>query len=345
MQRRVFLKLFGGAAAANVGVRLANVSTTPVPTSVDFHCHAILPSFVDGLRQLGIDAAYEEGFPLPKWNVEDHLKFMEEAGIDFSILSPPSPHIASKNRALARRVVRKFNEETAELCRAYPQKFGFVSAAPLPDVEGALEETRYAREELGALGVKVASNSLGVYLGDPALDPFFAELNQRETLVITHPSPARSLPRDSVVTGRVMALFEYPADTTRAALNMIANGTLVKFEKLRFVIPHVGSFLPYMKQRATGMFKLLATLNMIEPVDVEQALARLYFDLAGDPTADALDMLLAITDLDHIVYGSDYPYSVAPVLLPKKRALDSELAERACVNSIYQVTPNALLQH
>ena len=82
MQRRVFLKLFGGAAAANVGVRLANASTTPVPTCVDFHCHAILPSFVDGLRQLGIDAACEEGFPLPKWNVEDHLKFMEDAGID-----------------------------------------------------------------------------------------------------------------------------------------------------------------------------------------------------------------------------------------------------------------------
>ena len=217
MKRRIFLKLFGGAALTQVGSQLSKAAATNAPPCVDFHSHAILPSFISGLRRLRIDAQYEEGFPLPQWRVEDHLKFMEDARIDFSIISPPSPHLASKDRELARAVVREFNEETAELCRAHPEKFGFVAAVPLPDVDGAIEEALYARERLGALGVKVASNSAGVYLGDPALDPFFAELNKRETLVVTHPSPARALPRDSVITGRVMALFEYPADTTRGA--------------------------------------------------------------------------------------------------------------------------------
>ena len=81
------------------------------------------------------------------------------------------------------------------------------------------------------LGVKVASNSDGVYLGDERLDPIFAELNARKALVIIHPSPSKFLPREGVVTGKVMAMYEYPADTTRAVLNLIANGTLKKISR------------------------------------------------------------------------------------------------------------------
>ena len=38
-----------------------------------------------------------------------------------------------------------------------------------------------------------------------------------------------------------------------------------------------------------------------------------------------MDMLLAIADEKHILYGSDYPYVPAPVLLKKKTALDMAL--------------------
>ena len=60
---------------------------------VDFHAHAILPSYVEGLKRLGIDAQSEEGFPLPKWSVDEHLKFMDDAKIDFTVLSMATPHI------------------------------------------------------------------------------------------------------------------------------------------------------------------------------------------------------------------------------------------------------------
>ena len=45
--------------------------------------------------------------------------------------------------------------------------------------------------------------------------------------------------------------------------------------------------------------------------------------LTGDEQQDKeevlMDMLLAIADEKHILYGSDYPYVPAPVLLKKKR--------------------------
>lgn len=315
----------------------ANAAEILSARRIDFHAHAILPSYVDALRILGIDAAAEEGFPLPKWSVESHLQFMDEADIDFTVLSMATPHISDYAAA------RTINEEFAELCRRFPDKFGFVATLPLPSVEGSIKEFRYATEKLGALGVKVASNSDGVYLGDERLDPIFAQLNQRNALVIIHPSPAKLLPRENVVTGKVMALYEYPADTTRAVLNLLANGTLEKFPNLRFVVPHCGSFLPYMKQRAGAMFQMLAAMHLMEPVNFAASLGKLFFDTAGDPMPEQLDMLLKITSLDKIVFGTDYPYVPAPVILRKKKVFDEEIARRGWADKIYTDNAKALL--
>lgn len=338
MNRREFLKLSTIAAMSMfLGdfklVEAKNFSAR----KVDFHAHAILNSYVEGLKKLGIDAQAEEGFPLPKWSVESHLKFMEDAGIDFSILSMPTPHIynGAKNEKIACEVARQINEDLAALCKKYPQKFGFVAVLPMPAVEGSINEIKYAMEKLGALGVKVASNSDGVYLGDEILNPIFAELDKRKSLVILHPSPARMLPREKVITGKVMALFEYPADTTRAVLNLLANGTLEKFSKIKLVVPHCGSFLPYMKQRAAAMFQMLASMKMMPPTDISAGLKNLYFDLAGDPMPEEMDILLKIVNVNQLVYGSDFPYVLAPILLKKKSALDAELVQRNLTEKIY----------
>ena len=360
MNRRDFLKMgglgalsllalgtmAGGEAMAATQDKGKSVQTIHLPDGkkVDFHSHAILPSYVNGMKKLGIDPVAEEGYPLPAWSVEAHLKFMTEAGIDYSILSLPTPHVYNGDMALSRKVVRAINEEMAELCQRFPDKFGFVAALPFPDVEGSLAEIQYAMEELGALGVKVASNSAGVYLGDSQLEEVFAELSRRKALVILHPSPARQLPRENVVTGRVMALFEYPADTTRAVLNLLASGTLARNPGLRLVVPHCGSFLPYMKSRAKAMFAMLSGMGMMEPVDMEAEIGRLYFDLAGDPMPEEMDMLLAITDEKHILYGSDYPYVPAPVLLKKKAALDMALTSRGQMEQVYVRNAEILLE-
>lgn len=344
LSRREFLKI-GGMGALAMALGKFEVAAAK-GFKVDFHAHAILPSYVEGLRRLDINAAAEEGFPLPKWSVEAHLQFMNDAGIDYSVLSMPTPHIynGDKNRQTAREVARAINEELAALCKNYPDKFGFVAVLPTPDVDGAIEEIRYAVEKLGALGVKVASNSDGVYLGDERLDDVFAEINSRRLLTILHPSPARRLPRENVVTGKVMALYEYPADTTRAVLNLLANGTLEKFPQIKFVVPHCGSFLPYMKQRAGAMFQMLAAMNLMPATDISAGLGRLYFDLAGDPMPEEMDILLKISSVDQLIYGSDYPYVLAPILLRKKSALDAELARRNWTTKIYAENAAKLLQ-
>ena len=54
--------------------------------------------------------------------------------------------------------------------------------------------------------------------------------------------------------------------------------------------------------------------KMVGEIDWEANLAALYYDLAGAHSPEVIRMLLTITTLAHLLYGSDYPY-VAPQML------------------------------
>ncbi len=242
---------------------------------------------------------------------------MDQAGIDYTVLSLPTPHIHHGDDALSMQAASEINDELAAL---QSDRFGWTACLPLPYTDGSIAEIRRCMAK-GALGVKVPTNASGVYLGDPALDPAMAELDRQHALVIMHPCRAKERP-DNCITGTVAAIYEYPADTTRAVLNMIAHRIMTRFPHIRWIVPHCGSFLPYMLQRFSGVSGILASMGMMETVDAKAEFEKLYFDIAGDPEPVALDMLRMVAADDHIVFGSDFPHSPAGVILMKKKHFD-----------------------
>ena len=122
-----------------------------------------------------------------------------------------------------------------------------------------------------------------------------------------------------------LASYEYLAETTRAILNMVANDVLVRYPDLKVVVPHCGSFLPNALPRFKGLLPVMVNQGYMKPVDVDANISRLYFDLAGAATDEAVRSLLTITEPSHILYGSDYPYVAAPALIGAKKSLESRL--------------------
>lgn len=84
--------------------------------TIDFHAHALTPAFRQGMEDLGIDPLEDDGFPLPAWSAEEHIAFMDEAGIDHAVLTAPSPHIHNGDDGAALEVARKVNDEMAAVC-------------------------------------------------------------------------------------------------------------------------------------------------------------------------------------------------------------------------------------
>ena len=290
---------------------------------IDIHSHMIPESYRSAVKAHGMEM--DEGFPIPSWSAEGHLEFMDAAGIQTSVLTMPAPQPFFGDGAESAAICRKFNKEAAALKALYPNRFLFCAALPLPDVDRAIEEAKYALEVLGADGIKLATNSYGQYLGDPELEPLMAYLNSRNAVIITHPHKP-SAANDELIAAVPLASYEYLAETTRAILNMVARDVLVRYPNLKVVVPHCGSFLPNALPRFKGLLPVMVKQGYMKPVDVDANISHLYFDLAGAATDDTIESLLTIAEPSHILYGSDYPYVAAPALVGAKKSLEARLA-------------------
>ena len=58
---------------------------------------------------------------------------------------------------------------------------------------------------------------------------------------------------------------------------------------------------------------------------------------------EQFDMLLKIASLDQIIFGTDYPYVPAQVVLGRKKLFDAELARRGLTKKIYVDNAKILL--
>ncbi|HEY1739390.1 MAG TPA: hypothetical protein VGI86_11800, partial [Acidimicrobiia bacterium] len=57
-------------------------------------------------------------------------------------------------------------------------------------------------------------------------------------------------------------------------------------------------------------------------IDVLRDLGRLHFDLAGFAVPRQLDALLTLTTLDHLHYGSDYPFTPEMIVAAAAERID-----------------------
>lgn len=305
---------------------LAN--TVMAQRTMDVHSHNILPEFTALLEQH--DAALEETFPLPAWNIASHLKFMQEAGIETSVLSMPAPQPYFGDTEECRQAVRAYNEASARLKADYPGKFLFCASLPLPDVDAAIREAVYALDTLGADGIKLATNSRGQYVGDAALDPLMEVLNERGAVVILHPHKPTPV-NEGIIATAPLAIYEYPAETTRTVINMISRNVPARYSNIKVVVPHCGSFLPLAIPRMRAVHPVMQAKGFMQPVDWEANLRNLYYDLAGGATPEVVKTLLTITTPDHLLYGSDYPYQPEGVLTAGLERLRTWLRQDAAL--------------
>ena len=254
------------------------------------------------------------------------MKFMDEAGIECSILTMPAPQPYFDDTAECQQTTRRYNEYCAKLKADYPGRFRFCASLPLPDVDAAIREAVYALDTLGADGVKLATNSRGQYLGDEELDPLMEVLNERHSVIIIHPHKPVPV-NEELMAALPPAPYEYPAETTRAVLNMLVRNVLVRYPHVKVVVPHCGSFLPLAILRMNAILPALQAKGKVGEVDVEANLSRLYYDLAGAASPTVIRSMLTVTTPDHILYGSDYPYQPAEVLTGNLQRLEKELSE------------------
>ena len=112
-------------------------------------------------------------------------------------------------------------------------------------------------------------------------------------------------------------LLEFPFDTARTVVSLIYADVLRHRPNIRVILSHGGgraadSGVAHRHGGANTRWSRRAR-TMAQP-RVLAEVQRLYFDLALSATPATLAALLQITDLSHVLFGTDYPFAPPPAI-------------------------------
>ena len=176
IDRRDFLTAVGmlGAGAIAGGLPDGLAQTSSTAGRIDVHHHVTPPKYLAELASRNLATP-----DMTAWSVARTLDDMDKAGVTTSIVSITSPAVSFADGEVARRVARESNEWMAELRRDHPGRFGSFAMLPMQDIDGSLREIEYALDTLKADGIGLLTSYGNKWLGDPAFDAVFEEINRR----------------------------------------------------------------------------------------------------------------------------------------------------------------------
>jgi len=187
------------------------------------------------------------------------------------------------------------------------------------DIDRAVAECRYCVDELRFEGVCLFASYGDKFLGDAAFDPLMDYLNERAAVVFVHPTLHPS--SKSLALPWPAFMIEYVFDTTRAAMNLVFSGALVRYPDIRFILAHAGGALPYVAWRLSVAPMIDARLPQLSRAEIIGGFASFWYDNALACGPETFGALSRVAAPDRIVFGSDWPFCNDRVLTEEVAAL------------------------
>lgn len=310
ISRRGFLRGALAAGAAATLSRPANAQATP--GRVDVHHHMLPPRYIQNRLAAGVG---EASGGVRGWTSARTLEEMDKNGVATAVLSLSQPGLKFDDIEGTRSMLRYCNEYGAELKRDHPGRFGLFATLPLADIDGSLRELEYAFDVLKADGVGLLTSYGTRYPGNPHFDPVFAELNRRKAVAFFHPNMAACCV--GILPDVPGPTIEYQFNTARTITNLLYTGTLGRFSDIKYIFCHSGGAMTPQMARIVRHAEETKKIAERLPNGALHEIRKLYFDTAQSAAPQNLGALRSFMPIDHIMFGSDYPFvHVADTLDP-----------------------------
>jgi 6-methylsalicylate decarboxylase len=290
----------------------------PSPRRIDVHFHLIPLFYSEAVYAAGRGPAIGK---YPDWTPQLALDLMDACGIEVALTSLAQPGVGFGDEASAQALARRCNDYAAELVARWPKRFGAFATVPMWSIKGALDEIAYGLDVLAFDGISLFASYGENFLGDPRFDPVLAMLNERGAVVFVHPglhpsSKGLALPWPAF-------MMEYLFDTTRAVVNLVFAGAIVRFPRIKFILPHAGGLVPYFAWRLAVSPMIDKRLPQLSREEVYAGLRHFWYDNAlapGEQTFGALDHVAA---QERVVFGTDFPFANPRVIAEMIRTYES----------------------
>src|SRR5262249_19611864 len=122
-------------------------------------------------------------------SVEKRLEDMDRMGIDIQAITPsPAQTYYSADPDLGIATARVINDNLAEICGKYPDRFVGLGTVPFQAPELAVAELERLHKSVGLRGIEIATNVAGADLSEPRFRPIFARAEELGLVLFMHPT-------------------------------------------------------------------------------------------------------------------------------------------------------------
>lgn len=300
---------------------------------IDVHAHAVIAETMGAAGRFGPEIGHgADGAPWfrvgdyrldgvryvgsPFMDVGVRVKRMDQAGIDFQLLSPnPLTYFHFIEANEANRFCRVHNDALAAIVRAHPERLAGAAALPMQDIGAAIEELHRAVGELGLIAAYIGTD-MPTPLDDPAMDRFYAACIALDVPLFIHPGPAGidGPPGDPRLKRFDLdVVIGFAAQEAIAVASLIYGGVLDRHPSLDICLSHGGGSSAYLLGRmARGARKRPWAAAELRPEGAFEArYRRLWFDThLNSPRSEAF--FIETVGRDRLVYGTNFAGWDAP---------------------------------
>jgi predicted TIM-barrel fold metal-dependent hydrolase len=253
-------------------------------------------------------------------DVDEHLRWMDSAGVDVAILSTSS---FSPN---GYDFCKACNDGYSKVVKTYPERFkGMVHCYPFADEAKNRDEIRRSVEEFGLWGIGAVTSYQNMTIDSPVMDPIFELAVKYDMPVFVHPTIRMKLWGGERYDLFMTLTREY--DTVKSFVEIVY-GVFPRFPELKIIMAHLGGGLPSLKgrllawhrpeglplpegvPRRSGLaIKQAEELGLVK--DFESRIKNVYFDSAGyGGWLPVIRSAFETLGSDRICFGTDYPYEM-----------------------------------
>ncbi|KIK71374.1 hypothetical protein GYMLUDRAFT_147590 [Collybiopsis luxurians FD-317 M1] len=277
---------------------------------VDVHTHVYLPRYASWLRsrsiapRIMVNEAGEErllilenetsaGRPVGPnyWDRNAKLSFMDQHGIDISVVSFANPWLDFLSPTDAESLARDLNADLEEYCASGPSLssspslkrlygLGLLPLVPGISITSVLDAVSQIAKAPHLRGVIMGTKGLGKGIDDDALDPIWEAVEQNGLIVFLHPHyGVDSSAWGQMENGHVLPLaLGFPFETTTAITRFILSGAYDRFPSLKILLAHSGGTLPQLSSRLASCISHDPIVASRLKHDARFYLGKLWFD-------------------------------------------------------------------
>jgi predicted TIM-barrel fold metal-dependent hydrolase len=248
---------------------------------------------------------------------ELRLREMDEAGIDFQVLSHGAPSLQRMAADVAVPLAKKANDRLNEVIRENPSRFAAFAQLPTSDPKAAADELERTVTRLGFKGAMLHGlTAQGEFLDLNKFWPIYERAQALDVPVYLHPAvPHRAVIdayyRDYLekFPGLMTAAWGFTVETATQGIRLVLSGVFDAYPGLKIILGHLGESLPFSAWRID--------MALARPGNTASAFrdtfrSHFWITTSGNFSTPALLCCVLEMGADRILFSVDYPFVPNP---------------------------------